>query len=80
MPKTKMQFQQFEIGQCVRLARPILRYSDAYRGIEFNPPQVLFPEGSEATVIKRDGDSYLISLADSTFLIRRHARSLCSFQ
>jgi len=74
--RRKVQFAQFEIGQCVHLARPILRYSDAWRGIEFNPPQVLFPVGAEATILQRTGDSYLISLADGTFVIRRHATSL----
>lgn len=76
MAKAKTQFIEFEIGQSVQLARPILRYADVYRGVEFDPPQVLFPEGSAATILDKQGNSYLLSLADGAFRIRRHASSL----
>lgn len=78
MAKNKTTFAQFEIGQTVRLTRAILRYSDAMRGIEFNPPQVLFAVGTLATVLERkpNSDSYVIVMADSTFVISRHTASL----
>jgi hypothetical protein len=76
--KTKTQFEQFEAEQTVYLTRAILRYSDARAGIEFNPPQVLFPVGAKATVLERkaNSDMYVIVLADSSFVISRHAESL----
>lgn len=80
MAKTKTTFQQYEVGQTVVLTRAILRYSDARAGIEFNPPQVLFAEGTKATVLERkpNSDSYLIVMEDSSFVISRHAASLAA--
>lgn len=71
---------QFQPGQIVYLKKPILRHSDALRGIVFNPPQIMFPVGTEATVLEIVGNYNRLALAAGSFCIRLHTNSLSPIQ
>lgn len=46
----------FEPGQIVKLKKPILLWGNAWLGIEYNPPKVLFDVGSPARVLSASDD------------------------
>ncbi|GIL12526.1 MAG: hypothetical protein BroJett038_12460 [Chloroflexota bacterium] len=66
MAKKKAEATCFEPGQIVRLKKPVLLWGNAWLGIEYNPPKVLFDVGSLARVLSASDDHnrYKVDLGD----------------
>lgn len=76
MSKKKVESTCFEPGQIVRLKKPILLWGNAWLGIEYNPPKVLFDVGSPARVLSASDEHRRYKVDLNGFVIDLPASNL----